>query len=113
MKVRIRATILLLILQTNPIHIRNVGITSCPLGDNPQILKVQRNLFLCTLFPKTCRKSKQTTILHLNHMPLLPLLRTKRGLAELIKHLRRPQVRPMLSLLHLQGAWVERERGKG
>ena len=44
--------ILVLILQTNPIHIPNVGITSCLLGDNPQILNVQPYLFLCTLFPR-------------------------------------------------------------
>ena len=38
-------TILVRILQTNPIH--------CPLGDNPQILNIQRKMFLCTLFPRT------------------------------------------------------------
>ena len=32
-------TIVVLILQTKPIHIRNVGIMSCPLGNNPQNLE--------------------------------------------------------------------------
>ena len=45
-------TILILILQPITIHILNISVTSCPLGDNPQILSVQRNFCLCTLFQR-------------------------------------------------------------
>ena len=34
-------TTLVLILQPNIIHILNISVTSCPLGDNPQILNAQ------------------------------------------------------------------------
>ena len=42
--------ILILVLQPIPIHIPNIGIMRCPLGDNPQILNVQWNLTLYILF---------------------------------------------------------------
>ena len=68
-------TILVLILQPNRIHIPNIGVTSCPLGDSPQILNVQKHLCLYTLFQRNLQilessKCKQTIILDLNHMPL-------------------------------------------
>ena len=90
-------TILALNLQPNTIHIPNIAITSCPLGDNPQFLNVQRNLCLCTLFQRNLQnhessKPKQTTTLDLNHMPLLLLWWAKRGLPRLIRHLKRPPV---------------------
>ena len=84
-------------LQPNPIRIANIGVTRCPLRDNPQISNVQMNLCLSILFERNLQilessKPKQTTIFHLNRMPLLPLPRTERGLPELIKHLKRPPI---------------------
>ena len=35
-------TTLILILQPTIIHILSIGVTSCPLGDNPRILNFQR-----------------------------------------------------------------------
>ena len=90
-------SILVLILQPNPIHIPNIGVTSCPLGDNPQILNVQRNLYLCILFQRNLQilessKPKQTTIFDLNHMPIASASMGGKGLPELIKNLKRPLV---------------------
>ena len=89
-------TIFVLTLQPNPIHIANIGVTFCPLRDNPQILNVQMNLCLSILFERNLQilessKPKQTTIFHLNRMPVLPLPRAERGLPELIKTSNGPQ----------------------
>ena len=85
---------LFLILQCNTIHKPDVAVTGCPLGDNPQISNLQRNFYLCMFFHQNLQifescKSQQSTILHLNDMPFIPLLWTKRGLAELIEHVKR------------------------
>ena len=48
-------TVFVLTLQLKPIHIANVGVTCRPLGDNPQISNVQRNLCLTILFQKNCQ----------------------------------------------------------
>ena len=45
-------------LQPNPIHIANIGVTRCPLRDNPQILNVQMNLCVSILF-ETCKSLKE------------------------------------------------------
>ena len=83
-------SILVFILRPNP-------VTSCPLGDNPQILNIQMKLYLCILFQKNLQilessKPKQTTIFGLNHMPLLPLPWAERSLPEVIKHIKPPLV---------------------
>ena len=88
--------ILVLILQPNRMNIPNIGVMSCPLGDNPQILNVQRKLCLCMLFQRNSQileksKPKQSTIFDLNHMPLLTLPWAERGLPELIKLSNGPQ----------------------
>ena len=90
-------TVFVLTLQPNPIHIANVGVTCCPLGDNPQILKVELNLCLTILFQRNWQilessKPKQTTIFHLNRMPLLRFARAEKGLAQIIKNLTGPPI---------------------
>ena len=50
--VQILIVTILVLLWPNPVHIPNIGVTSCLLGDNPQTLNVQRNLYLCTLFQR-------------------------------------------------------------
>ena len=87
------ACILIPVFQPNPIHSPNISVTSCPLGDNPQILNVPWNLTLCILFQTDllileCSKPKQATIFDLNHMPLLALAGVEGCLAKLIEHLK-------------------------
>ena len=41
---------LVLIVRGNTIYIPDVGITGCPLGDNPQILNLRRSFCLSTFF---------------------------------------------------------------
>ena len=92
-QILILTILIVLILQPNTIHILNIGVASCLFGDSPLILNVKKNLCLYTLFQGNLHvlqrsKPKQTCILHLNLMPLLPLPQMKRGLAMLIKHLK-------------------------